>query len=173
VRLGVLLRREVAVHLLIGAEVAAHRRGQDTLLVAAHGGCRDQLVEGGVARRQFQSSGCLELGRAGAPMPEPRRFALDLDLVGLAQARLLDGRLGDLARVERGVVRGQFGELQRPEEGAECLAAPDGVDDYRVAVRLGHALERGLELRAQGAAAFDDLSLGAKPAARHRFASLA
>jgi len=77
------------------------------------------------------------------------------------------------ARVERGVVRGQFGELQRPEEGAECLAAPDGVDDYRVAVRLGHALERGLELRAQGAAAFDDLSLGAKPAARHRFASLA
>jgi len=100
-------------------------------------------------------------------VPEPRRFTLQLDLVGLAQACFVDGRPGDLVRVERRVVRGQLGKLERPEEGAEGLAAPDGVDDDGVAVRLGDAIERGPELRAQRAAAFDDLSLGAKPAARH------
>ena len=51
VELEVLLGAQVAIDAAVGAEVAAHRRGQHALLVAAHRRRGDQLVERGVRAR--------------------------------------------------------------------------------------------------------------------------
>ena len=62
----------------------------------------------------------------------------------------------DLVRGERAVVRRQLGELERPEERAEGLAAPDRVERPVVG---REQLERRADLSAQRGAALDHLRL--------------
>src|SRR5437899_8956116 len=94
--LRVLLGREVAVHLPVGAEVTAHRSRQETLLEAAHRRRRDQLVEARVALGQLDRPVGLDGGGAGAPVPEPSRLELELDRVAVAQRRRAEGGADDL-----------------------------------------------------------------------------
>ena len=78
----------------------------------------------------------------------------------------LERRLDQLVRVERLVVGRELRELERPEQRPEALAAPDGVDDGGIVG--GQAPERRPQLLGEGAAALDDLVLGAELAAGHR-----
>ena len=143
VGLGLLPGREVPVDLAVSAKIAAQRRRQNALLVAAHRRRGDQLIEGRVARRQLELAGRLQVGRPGPPVPEAGGVALQLDVLAVPQLAVVRVDRADGLRVERLVVGGQLCELQRPEERAERLAAPDRVDDRRVVPLPGEERQRG------------------------------
>ena len=81
----------------------------------------------------WSAPGLLQIGRPRSPVPQPGRVALELELVRVAQLARSGVRLDDLVGVERAVVRRELEQVQRPQQRAERLAAPHGVDDRRLA----------------------------------------
>ena len=158
--------REMPVDLAVGPEVAAHRRRQQPLLEAAHRRRRDQLVEGRVTARAARRAVGLHAGRARAPVPEPRRLALELDLVGVAQLRILERRRGDLVASKRA---GRSRAARRAAAPRAACRAPRRARPRRRRRdrRDGSALERCAHVPLERAAPFDDLALRAELVARH------
>ena len=96
-------------------------------------------------------------------MPEPGGVALQLDVLAVPQVPAARVERDDELGVERTVVGRQLGQLERPEERAERLALPHGVDDRGVVRSLGQPREGVLELAAHRATTLDDLAPATGP----------
>ena len=148
----------VAVGLAEGAEVAAQRAREQALLVAAHRGRGDELVERRVARPAARRPPRLHAGRPGAPVPEPAGSSSSSISGRGAEPACPRSTATTACVVERAVVRRELGERERPEQGAERLAAPDGRRPPAFAAS-GDAAERAARPRSERGAALDHLAL--------------
>ena len=166
VRLGVLLGREMAVDLPVGAEVAAHRRGQQALLEAAHRRRCDQLVEAREPLRQLDDAVGLDARRARPPVPEARRLALEVDLVDVAQRGLVEASRPRPRRC-RTAGRSRAAPRAASAQSSVPSASPRQIASITAGSSDGSSPSARANVALQRASLVDDLGLRAKLGALH------